>query len=308
MTGDTRWDRVALFCARAAAAVTLMAGLALFTAAMPLVSLLGQSDVARTLSRLGVQVGTALVVCGGLSIWLARPHGVSLPVSRHVARGGEPRQAESTPSAGGWLGGIAVTLVSAPVWVAVRMQPLVAEWRSLLPLLADTRMWDGANTNGAGVVLLPIFAALTPPLLEVLSLIAMCTASVVLLTLLWRRSVAFPRLYAIVVVLLLGWVIATHRSATGALLAAEEVRRLMEGSSRPQELAVALSVLSRYTSVVATGAGSLPWACLGYAVWVPSIIGSSWSRAAFSATANRNSARLDATTVDAITKPPRFPG
>lgn len=298
----TLTDRLAFFCVRSAAVVMLFAGLALVAAGVPMTSLFGGSAVARHVTELGVQTGATLGIAAGLVLLLCRERWIPLP--------NELRLAQTTrPAIGGWLLAVALTLLAVPAWLVLQLQPFLREWLSLLPILADVRLWDGANANGSGVVLIPIAAALTPPLLELMTMAAMVAASAGLLVLLLRRSVAFPRLYVAIALLLLGLTIAAHRGATAALLATLEVRRLMATSPSPKELAVAQDVLTRYISVVSAASAALPWACLAYLVWTPLLVTTNRARVTFSAVGDRRGAApLDAANVDVVTRPPTLLG
>ena len=97
---------------------------------------------------------------------------------------------------------LAIVLVALPVWLLFRLQPFLTEWSRVVDVLAASDLWQGANANMSGIVLVPLAGALTPPLFELAALFAFVVASAVLLPLLLSRSRRFPRIYLVCGVLL----------------------------------------------------------------------------------------------------------
>jgi len=93
------------------------------------------------------------------------------------------------------------------------------------------------------------------------------------------------------------------------MVAADAVRPLIEGTSRPDERTQIIEGLARYTGAVSSTAPVLVWTLCGYLVWVPALI---WSRrvaATFAAGLSGDASRdAPATDIESITSPPRFPG
>jgi hypothetical protein len=192
------------------------------------------------------------------------------------------------------------------------LQPFLAEWGVVARLLAGSDIWQGANANMSGIILVPLAGALTPPLFELAALFAFVVASAVLLALLLSRSRRFPRIYIVCGVLLSGLVIASVRGADAALLAGDAIRQLTQSSTASaEEFAQFTDILARYTSVVGATAPVLAWALCAYLAWVPAMFFSQTVRTTFATSADdRVSAPTPSTAIglETITRPPRFPG
>lgn len=300
---DRLTDRVTAWTIRSVALAMLFAGGAILVAGVPLIGRLGESPVVRSLAGIVLQLGGVLAAAGAAALYLSRPHGLTLPNERAASGGGRP-------AVGGWLIALAVVLVALPVWLVLRLQPFLAEWRRVIAFLATPGLWEGANANGAGLVLVPLAGALTPPLLELAAMLSFVVASPVLLMLLLSRSRRFPRLYLVCVVLLGGLVIASVRGAEGAMLAAKAVERLVDSSSgSAEETAQLKQGLDRYTSIVGSAAPALVGTLCGYLLWVPALVFSPRVRSTFAGRrGGRAATRPRVIDVEAITTPPRFPG
>lgn len=301
---ETLSDRLTAWLLRLVATAMLFAGASVLVAGVPLFGMLTGSNVARTIAGVLFQLGGVLVVAGGTAIYLSRPRGLLLPNER------APIADAERPAVGGWLIALAVLLVALPVSLVLRLQPFLAEWRRLADFLATSGVLEGANANGSGLVLLPLAAALAPPLFELAALSAFVVASAALLMLLLSRSRRFPRIYLVCVVLLSALVIASVRGADAAMLAGEAVDQLVETSSaKAEESAPLIKLLARYTSIVSSTASLLAWTLGGYLIWVPAMIFSRRARTTF---ANSLGGRVPppagALDIEAITSPPRFPG
>lgn len=297
-------DRLTAWAIRMVATAMLLAGVSALVAGVPLFNALAGSPVPRTIAGILLQISGVFVVAGGTAIYLSRPRGFSLPNERTATSDAE------RPDVGGWLIALAVVLVALPAWLVLQLRPFLAEWGRVADFLATSRIWEGANTNGSGLVLVPLAGALTPPLFELSALLAFVVASATLLMLLLSRSRRFPRLYLVCVVLLSALVIASVRSTYGAMLAAEAVQQLIKTSSATAaESAQLMEGLGRYTSIVRSTAPLLVWTLCGYLIWVPALIFSRRARTTF---ANSVGGRIltpsRAADLEAITSPPRFPG
>jgi hypothetical protein len=296
-------ERLIGWLLRSAAGAVLSAGAAIFVACVPVFSLMSDSAVPRAIAGILMQVGGAFVVAGAISSYLSRSRRWLLPNERVITA------ANQRPAVGGWLMVLSVTLVAAPVWLLLKTQPFLAEWRRVIELASAPGLWDNANANMSGVVLMPIAAALTPPFFELATLIGFVVSSLTLLPLLLSRSPRFPRLYVMCVILLSALVFASMRGASAAALASDALRQLIDTTSaNAQEAASIRQAFERY-SVVFTTAPSLLWTLFAYVVWVPAILSSTRVHSTF---AEREapvvSTPAKAADVAAITSPPRFPG
>ncbi len=290
-------DRLALGVLRLVATAMLFAGLAVVVAGVPLFGMLTGSPLVQTVSGIFLQISGVFVVGGGGALYLSRRRRPLLANERAAISDAE------RPAIGGWLIALAILLVALPVWLVLRLQPFLAEWGRVIDFLATLDIWQGANANGSGLVLLPLFAALTPPFFELAALSAFVVASAALFALLLSRSPRFPRIYLACVVVLSALVFASVRGADAAMLAAETVRQLIEGSNPSAEEAALLSdSLNRYTSAVGSTAPVLVWALCAYLIWIPGMISSRRARMVFAKRA-RDAGAID---IESITTPSRF--
>jgi hypothetical protein len=279
----------------------LLGGVAMLLAAIPAFGLLS-SDVPRSIAGILLQVAAAFLVGGIAATYFSRARGTLLPNER------ETIAATQRPAVGGWLMALGVTVVAAPVWLLLRMQPFLAEWRRVIDSASAPGLWDNANQNMSGVVLMPIAAALTPPFIELAALIGFVVSSLILLPLLLSRSPRFPRVYVVCMVLLTAMAIASMRGAAAAALASDALRQLIDTTSaNAQEAASLREVLERYSIVVST-APALLWTLSAYMFWLPAVFSSSRVGATF---AQREELVVPtparAMDVATITSPPRFP-
>ncbi len=282
----------------------LFAGMSVLVAGIAASRILTGSSVAETIGGILLQIGVAFVVAGAGAIYLSGSRGVLLPNERVTTAEAGP------PTIGGWLIALAITLCALPVWLVIRLLPFLTEWRRVADFLATSRILEGANANGAGLVLLPLFGALTPPLFELAAMVGFVAASAALLSLLLSRSSRFPRLYIVSVLLLSALVIASVRGADAAAVARTAVEELMRDTTpRAGEDVQLREALDRYTDIVSSTASILLWTLCGYLVWVPALVFSQRARMSFAPGAGeRVSTSALRTDVEAITTPPRFPG
>ena len=278
---DTLIDRAALWTVRAAATIMLFAGVSVFVAAVPVTGMLPDSPVARGIGAILFQLGAVSVAAGAAAIYLSRPRALLLPNEHTTITRAE------RPPLGGWLLALAAVLGGLPVWLLVALRSFLAEWRFIFDLLATSEMWNGANASAAGVVLLPLFGALTPPFIELMTAVAFVAAAPLLLILLLRRSGRLPRVYLVAAVLLSALVIDSVRAAAAARLAGDAVQRLVESSKpRPEEVVQLREGLDRYTRAVSSTAPVLVAALFGYLLWIPSLLRSRRARLTFAAAAD----------------------
>jgi hypothetical protein len=267
-------------------------------AAVPAAGMLTEVALVRTIAALFVQIAAVFIVAGGAAAYLSRLRGPLMPNERPVTSD------VSRPPLGGWLMALAVALVALPVWLLTRLQPFFEGWVQAIDYLA-TWDWSGASTSGAGLVLLPVAGALTPPAFQLAAAVFLVAASAMLLMCLLSRSQRFPRIYVVCVVLSGALVFAGVRSAAAAALAGDAVQQLIQDTANAEETAQLTEGLQRYTSIVGSTAPVLLWTLSGYLVWLPPLL---FSRRAAATFARNSEARIAgparATDLEAITSPP----
>jgi len=300
---DTLTDRVAMWTLRSVGTAMLFAGVSGLVAGVPLFGMFPGTPVTKAIASVMFQLSGVFVSAGAAAMYLSRASATGLPNERATASAAE------APRVGGWLIALALVLVTLPVWLLLRLQPFLAEWSRVVGVLSAFDLWNVTNANGAGIVLVLLAAALAPPLFELAALLAFIVAPAVLLPLLFARSRRFPRIYVVCSVLLSALVIASLRGADAALVAGAAAQQFIDASSAGIEDAQLTAVLTRYTSIVGSTAPVLAWALCGYLGWVPAMMVSRRVRTTF---ANRVDSRDSASTrafdIEAITRPPRFPG
>ena len=301
---DTLTDRVAMWTLRSVARTMLFAGVSVLVAGVPLFGMFPGTPVTKAIASVMFQLSGVFVAAGAAAMYLSRAPAAGLPNERATASAAE------TPRVGGWLIALALVLVTLPVWLLLRLQPFLAEWIRVVGVLSTFDLWNATNANGAGIVLVLLAAALAPPLFELAALLAFIVAPAVLLPLLFARSRRFPRIYVVCGVLLSALVIASLRGADAALVAGAAAQQFIEASSAGiEDDAQLTAVLTRYTSIVGSTAPVLAWALCGYLGWVPAMIVSRRVGTTFASRVNsRDSTSTRAFDIEAITRPPRFPG
>jgi hypothetical protein len=300
---DTLTERLVTWLLRSAAGVMLFAGAAIFIGAVPVYRMLTDAPVLRAIGAILLQIGGALLAAAVLARFLLRQ------------RGRLPNELGSVvdnqrPPIGGWLIAVVVTLIGAPVLLVILLLPFLAEWQEVIDLLSAPGMWDSANANGSGLVLIPLAGALTPPFLELLTLAAFVASSALLVPLLLSRSPRLPRLYLVSIVLLSALAVASLRGANAAALAGNELRDVVATTSvSADEAAMMTAMIDRYTTAVVTTAPPLVWALLAYLVWLPPLLRSPRAERTFARRPEPAPPTVATPlTVEAITSPPRFPG
>jgi hypothetical protein len=118
----------------------------------------------RAIAGILLQVAAVFLVGGAAATYLSHTERRCWPNERVTT------DAHARPAVGGWLMALVAALLAAPVLLLLRMQPFLAEWRRVIELASAPGLWDNANANMSGVVLMPIFAALTPPFFELATL------------------------------------------------------------------------------------------------------------------------------------------
>jgi len=253
---DALSDRIVAWTIRVASAALVFAGVALFVAGIPLLQ--AASDAPRDILIVVLQIGGAFIVCGLGAIAAARLPPPRVPDGAELA---------------GWRLALAAALVAVPAWLVVTLQPFLSEWRVVARLLASSELWDNANSNMSGVVLVPLAAALAPPLIQLAALAAFVVTSVVMLALLAAKSARFVRLYIGCVLLLTALVAGSARGTSAATMTAGALLPWIEASKpRPEEYVQVRGVVDRYTAAVTPTARALGWAWLGLAIWIPPLV------------------------------------
>lgn len=300
---DSVPERLIAWLLRGIAGVMLFGGAASLVAAVPASSLLTDAPVLRAIGAHVLQIGGGFLAAGAIAKVLLRPRGV-LPNERVTAEG------DQRPPVGGWLIAVCVALIATPVWLVLRLRPFLAEWRQVTDLLTAPGMWDTANANGSGLVLVPLAGALTPPFIELIAMTAFIGASALLVPLLLSRSPKLPRFYLVSTVLLSALVFGSLRGASAATLAADELRQFAVTTSvNAEDTATVTGTLDRYTTAVVTTVPPLAVTLLAYLVWVPPLLRSPRAVRTFARRPEPAAPTVASpVTVEAITNPPRFPG
>jgi len=299
---DTVPERLIGWVLRAMARGLLFAGFAALLAGVFLFGTISDSSVLRAIASILMQVAGVFIVAGAAATFWSGSRRSLLPNEQLTTT------ADQRTAVGGWLMVLCVTLVAAPAWLLLRMQPFLAEWRRVIELMSASGMWENANANMSGVVLMPIAAALTPPFFELATLVGFIVSSLMLLPLLLLRSPRFPRIYLVCVILLSALVFASMRGASAAALATDALRQLIDTTSaNAQEAASLRQALERY-SIVFTTVPALLWTLFAYVLWVPALLSSARVRTTFAErVAAAVSTPAKAADVASITSPPRFP-
>jgi len=303
---DRLTDRFVMWVLRAVSRMMLLGGVSALVAGLPTYGMISESPVARGIAGVVFQISGVFMISGAAAMYLSRAAAPKLPNERLTTADAD------RPDVGGLLIGLAIVLVALPVSLLLLLQPFLAEWSVVARLLAASGIWQGANANMSGVILVPLAGALTPPFFELAALFAFVVASAVLLALLLSRSRRFPRIYIVCGVLLSALVIASVRGADAAMMAGDAVRQLIQdASASAEESAQLMDGLARYTSVVGSTAPVLVWALCAYLAWVPAMIFSQRVSTTFATSADDRVSTPTLSTaagLEAITRPPRFPG
>ena len=301
---DKVHERILTWLLASISGAMLSAGVAVLLAGGAAFAMLSEPSALGAIAAIVLQLGVAFVIAGATARYLSYRRGVLLPNER-VTTPEDQRQ-----PVGGWLVAFGFALAALPLGLLVQLRPFLMEWRRVLDLLADSGMWDNANANMSGVVLMPLAAALTPPFFELATLAGFVMTSAVLLPLLLTRSPLFPRMYVVCVALLSGLIFASVRGTDGAMLAGDALRDVIATTSvNAQEDAVLRQGLERYTSIVGSTAPVLLWAFCAYVMWLPVMFASERVARTFALRMmSPAEAAAKADDVASITNPPRVPG
>jgi hypothetical protein len=301
---NTVVERSIAWLLRSIATAVLFAGVALLLAAIPLFALMPvDAPVLRTIGSTLLQLGGLLVVSGAVAKYLSERRRPLLPNEQVTI------EEALRPRIGGWLLALAVTLIGAPLLLVLRLQPFLAEWNRVVALIQSSDMFR-RDMSMSGLVLMPVAGALTPPFIELATLIAMVVTSAILLISLVLRSHRFPRFYLVCLTLVTGLVIASLRGVSTVSVIAEALRQLIETTSvNAAEAATLREGLDRYTIVVGSAAPALAVAWLAYVLWLPMVFSSPRVRETFASPVPMPVAALEKTRdVETITAKPKFPG
>ena len=264
------------FLLRSCATLMVLAGISAVAAGVASLPILSAESSARPIVTIVYQMAAVSVLGGIAATYVLRTR---RPL--FLNEGAAPSPGAQT-SIGGWLIVMAIALGGLPVWMLFNVRHFLTEWRGIIEIGAASTMWQDSASGAAGLVLIPIFAALTPPFLELLAVIGFVATSITSLILLTLRKRTFPRFYAVWMVLLTALVVVSLRGAAGSTLAAQVVERALEGSARDAaEAAPILEFVRRYLSVVTTTATVLVWTLCGYLVWLPVLLFSGRIRSTF---------------------------
>ena len=308
----TLFERLVSRVVRSVATALLMAGVAMLVAAMPAWPLTAGTEAPRAIVVVLLQMGAVLVAGGVAAKFVLRGRFPALP-NEQITVADDQR-----PALGGELVVLALVLIAVPIWLVVQLQPFLAEWRFVWGYLSDPELWDNANANMSGVILVPLAGALTPPFLQLLALVGFAAASATLVSLMLARSPRFPRTYLVCLVLLSAVLFASVRATSGAMLAGDalgqEMARIARTSATAAEDDAApeqtgRNAIDRYSNAVRAAAPSLALAWFAYVLWVPLLFASGKVRTTFGGRVERIVTTPEkAADLEAITRPPRFPG
>ena len=163
MDKDELGDRFAMWALRSVATAMVFAGVSVLVAGVPLFGYLPpEAPVARTIAGLLFQLSGLFVSSGATAM---------LSVARPCARGSRMSvRRPLTPNGHVWAElrviVMAIVLVTLPVWLLLGLlQPFLAEWSRVADVLSTFDMWEGADANMSGIVLVPLAEATTHPTL-----------------------------------------------------------------------------------------------------------------------------------------------
>ena len=265
------------FLLRSCATLMVLAGLSAMAAGLASMPILSAESSARPIVAIVYQMAAVSLLGGIAAIYVLRTRRALF-----LNEGPATLSPAAQTAVGGWLIVMAIALAGLPIWMLLNVRDFLAEWRRIIEVGAASTMWRDSASSAAGLVLIPIFAAITPPFLELLAVIGFVAASVTSLTLLASRKRTFPRFYTVWILLLAALVVVSLRGAAGSTLAAQVVERALDRSSRDAaEGAPILEFVRRYLSVVTTTATVLVWTLCGYLVWLPFVLFSNRIRSTF---------------------------
>ena len=300
---DTLFERLTAWLLRSLSTAMLFAGVAMLLAGIPFTLLRSDSDPVRQIASTLLQLGVVFLVSGIAARWFLRSGARLLPNE-------EKTIASDRPTVGGWLQVMAFVLIAAPLILVISLRPFLVECLRAKAFLDASGVWDGASRSMAGIVLLPIFGAMTPPLLELATIAAFIGTSALLFPLLAGRSHHFPRAYVVCLILVSGLALTSVRAAYFVNEIGVGLRQLIETTTaNAREAAEFRQGLDRYTNAVNLPVLPLVMTWFAYAVWLPPLLSSPRGRDTFAKRpVPRVSTPVTAQDVAAVTRPPRFPG
>jgi hypothetical protein len=237
----------------------LTQGLALFAAWMAMSMTSRQDALPAWLAialRASLLVGGTLFVAGVLLVAARR---LPIPVE-----GDEMRPGSLWPVL---LGLSLVVLPALAYHAASELGPL---WRELLTLLDRIGFWTGLERSDpyAGIIVLPILAALIVPALEVAAAFFLIAVPVAMMVLLLTRSHLFPKMFVMLSVCQAGLVLAgLFGSDAVSRLVAEAIPAMT--AAPDVEVQHAAEDLRRAEGVLVQTAAALVMPTVGYLVWLP---------------------------------------
>ncbi|MEO7602273.1 MAG: DUF2569 family protein [Sphingomicrobium sp.] len=272
--------RLSVWVLRLVATIMLFAGVSALVAGGFLFGLPTGIPVLKMIVGIIIQIAGLFAIAGGVATFLSRSRRPLLPNEQMTATGDE------RPAVGGWLLLLALALVALPIGLVLSVQEFLAGWSELTRFLDSAGLWEGANANMSGVVLIPLAGALSPALLEWSALAMFIIASVILLLSLFARSPGFPRAYLAWGVLLAAVVIACVRSADAVMATGQALQPYLAAENGAvDETAVARDAIGRYAAIVGSTASFMVWALCFYLIWLPAILFSRRARATFAPSA-----------------------
>ena len=286
-------ERLSLWVLRFVATIMLFAGVSSLVAGGFLFDLPTGIPVLKMIVGIIIQIAGLFAIAGGVAVFLSRSRRQLLPNEQMTASGDE------RPVVGGWLILLALALVALPIGLVLSVQEFLAGWNELTGFLNSAGVWEGANANMSGLVLIPLAGALSPALLEWAVLAMFIIASVILLLSLFARSPGFPRAYLAWGVLLAAVVIACILSADAVTAAGQALQPFLAAENGAvDETAVARDAIGRYSAIVGSTASVMLWALCFYLIWLPAILFSRRARATFAPT-------TQSPDIESITRHPR---
>lgn len=177
----------------------------------------------------------------------------------------------SRPTTGIWLALLSATLIGLPVLLVVQLGPLTQFWQDVVALGSRLDVWQGANSNAAGLVLVPAAAVLLVPAIQALTGLGLMTAcALLLLPLAIAKSAHIVRVLAVAAVLLGGAISAGAFGVNATAQLGPTVERLIrETPDRGGEQAQARALVERYQAVTRTSALTLLWSWAALFAWLP---------------------------------------
>ncbi len=304
-------QRMVFALLRLEAVATAMAGLALLAAGVASLAAGVDNATIRTVGLASAALALGLTIIGGLTLYLGR-----------VAAGWPPDdrtgRAAAADSPAGWLLLLPLTLGVAPLVLLVQLQPLAQFWREVAALANQLDPWRslGESSGMAGVLFLPVFAALAVPGVQTLAAGGYMLHALLVLGLLLVGSTRVPRALLLSVLVQGALVVAS----VGGTIVVDRVAPALERLIREtpdvggNESARALEELQRYRLVTRATGGTLVWTWAVMTLWLPVLTLNPRAREVFAATGTcsndrassgtgpdaRHEGELDPETVDSM--------